>query len=182
LKPVRSRRQAREAAVRALYELEIGGGKPDEVLAITLEEAGLSAENAAYAETLVRGYRRNASTLDHTIAQALIDYDFTRLAAVDRNLLRVATYELLHEPEIPPAVTIDEAVMIAKRYSTAESSKFVNGVLGRLLRESAKATWTRPAEPTQPEEEPEPQEPEIEVEEVEESELPRVGLWKIRGD
>ncbi len=138
---VRSKRKAREAAMRTLYEIEIGHTDTSSALEVTLEEADLAPDLAAYAERLVRGIRGMIPIIDQKLSSIVIDYDYNRIAAVDRNVLRVAAYELLEIPEIPPAVTINEAIEIAKRYSTAESGKFVNGVLGRLLQDTPKANW-----------------------------------------
>jgi transcription antitermination factor NusB len=81
----------------------------------------LSPDLGEYAMKLVRGVRGSLFRLDARIIPVLKDYDYNRLAVVDRNLLRIATFELLEEAAIPPAVTINEAIEIAKKYSTAES-------------------------------------------------------------
>lgn len=172
--------------MRALYEIEIGHADTTSALQVTLDEANLPSDMAAYAERLVRGIRGNIAIIDHKLATIIKDYDYNRIAAVDRNVLRVAAYELLEVPEIPPAVTINEAIEIAKRYSTAESGKFVNGILGRLLQDSPKANWD-PA--TAPLEEDELLEEETEMEVVEEvveetsdegKLASKFGTWKLR--
>jgi transcription antitermination protein NusB len=184
----RSRRKAREAGLRALYEVEIGKLPAETVLTDTLEAAQLPPEIAAYAERLVNGVLENKADLDQRISSLILDYDYDRIAVVDRNVMRIAAFELFHEPAIPPAVILNEAIEIAKKYSTAESGKFVNGVLGRLLQDSPKANWD-PA--TAPKEEPEEifHEPEPEVEEVtidadsdEAKKLSRIGGWKLRAE
>jgi len=172
--------------MRALYEIEVGHTDTNSALLVTLEEANLPPDMAAYAERVVRGIRGNIAIIDHKLASIVRDYDFNRIAAVDRNVLRVAAYELLEVPEIPPAVTINEAIEIAKRYSTAESGKFVNGVLGKLLQDSPKANWD-PA--VAPEEFDEPLEDEIESEIIEEvveatsdegKLASKFGAWKVK--
>jgi len=183
---VRARRKAREAALRALYQLEITRSLMEEGIQDTLEHAELSSDLAEFMQTLVRGVRHHQNDLDELLASLITDWDYDRVAPIDRNLLRIGAFELLHLPQVPPAVSINEAVELAKKYSTAESGKFVNGVLGKLLAQSPKAKWD-PA--TAPEEEPwveaaEP-EPEAVVEEVAEDspeaeELRRVGLWRLR--
>jgi N utilization substance protein B len=137
----KSRRKAREAALRALYEVELGHSRPEDAAVMAADAMNLSPDLGEYALRLVLGVRRELSRLDAMIGPLLKDYDASRLAAIDRNLIRLASYELLEEPAVPPAVTINEAVEIAKRYSTAESGRFVNGVLGRLLRDTEKANW-----------------------------------------
>jgi len=183
---IRSKRKAREAAMRALYEIELGHSDTNSALEVTLEEAALPKDMAAYAERLVRGIRSNLAIIDHKLATIIIDYDYNRIAAVDRNVLRVAAYELLEIPEIPPAVTINEAIEIAKRYSTAESGRFVNGILGRLLQDSPKANWDPATAPFEANEVLErDEEPEV-VEEVvaetsDEGKLAsKFGTWKVR--
>lgn len=184
----KSRRKAREGALRALYEIEVGKTRVHEAIEATAAEFNLSTDLAAYSERIVRGVRDNLATLDEAISARLKDYDFTRLAAIDRNILRVAAFEIYYVPEMPPAVTINEAIEIAKRYSTAESGRFVNGVLGKLLLSSPKANWDPATAPKEEREEPE----EVAEEEVEEIDVTpddpnfkaasRVGGWKIRSD
>ena len=181
----RSRRKAREAALQTLYEIEVGKGTPETALHNTLEAAALPDELAAYAERLTNGVRSQQAELDQQISALVEGYDFNRLAAVDRNILRVAAYELFYEPAVPPAVTINEAVEIAKKYSTAESGRFVNGVLGKLLQASPKATWDPTTAPREadPEEVVQETSEETAVEEVtteQAEQLAKVGGWKLR--
>ncbi len=183
---VRSKRKAREAALRTLYEIELGHSDPTEALQITLEEASLAPDISAYAEKLVLGIRKNQHEIDRRLAYFIKEYDYSRIAAVDRNILRVAAYEILELPEIPPAVTINEAIEIAKRYSTAESGKFVNGVLGALLKDTPKANWDPETAPPEIDyvvsEEPEPEIIEEVVEEGSEDAkiATRYGVWKLQ--
>lgn len=185
--PVRSRRAAREACLCALYEWEIGGEKIETAVDNTVESSDLSADLENWFRTVTFGVIEGRESLDRMLQGKLQDWDLPRMATVDRNILRIAAFELFHMPPIPPAVTINEAVELAKKYSTAESGKFVNGVLGQVLQASPKAGW----DPSQaPEEEPYvPDEPESEadVEMVEEgspeaAELQKVGLWRVRED
>src|SRR5579885_3661168 len=137
----RSRRKAREAALQTLYEIEVGKASPETSMANTLEAAALDPELSDYAVRLTAGVREHERELDEKISSLVVGYDYNRLAAIDRNLLRIAGYELFFEPAVPPKVTINEAIEIAKKYSTAESGKFVNGVLGKLVQTSPKANW-----------------------------------------
>ena len=161
----KSRRKAREGALQALFQIEMGHAVVTEAIEHTVIETGVSHDLADYMEQLVRGIYADRRQLDPYIEGFLNGYELERLAAVDRNVIRIGTYELLKVPEMPPAVTINEAVEIAKRFSTAESGKFVNGVLGRILQDSPKKNWTRETAPPGFEEEEAAPEP---VEEVEE--------------
>ena len=86
-------------------------------------------------QQLVEGALSRRQEIDAAIERHAIGWTIGRMAGVDRNLLRIAMYEILHLPDIPPSVSVDEAVELAKRYSTAESGRFVNGILGSALRE-----------------------------------------------
>ncbi len=138
---MRSRRKSREAALRVLYEMEVGGASLANALASMSEEADSGDDLVPYAERIAKGVREHRIPIDKALAGYLREYDFSRLAAIDRNILRIGAFELLHVPEIPPAVSINEAIEIAKKFSTAESGKFINGVLGRMLMDSDKANW-----------------------------------------
>ena len=186
----KSRRAAREAATRCLYEIEIGGTKSDDAINEAMMHARLRPEIEAYSEGLARGVLERKDEIDTLLRTTITEYDLDRVAAIDRNVLRVAVYELYNRPEIPPAVSIDEAIEIARKYSTLESGKFVNGVLGRILKDSPKAEWDRSAAPSEfePEEEDAEPEEEIEIEEIEvEAESPEAKTaqrhgWVLRAD
>ncbi|HJZ83595.1 MAG TPA: transcription antitermination factor NusB [Polyangia bacterium] len=112
-------------------------GEVDERAHAAAGHAGaLEAEQRAFATKLVLGVTRARTDIDPILARASTHWRLDRMAAVDRNLLRLAVYELLYEADIPASVTIDEAVEIAKRYGTAESPAFVNGVLHRVAAEA----------------------------------------------
>ena len=184
----KSRRKAREAALQTLYEIEVGKASPETSMANTLEAAALDPELADYAVRLTAGVREHERDLDEQISSLVHGYDYNRLAAIDRNLLRIAGYELFFEPAVPPKVTINEAIEIAKKYSTAESGKFVNGVLGRLVEASPKANWDPSKAPVIEDEDivrEQPAEAQVETIEAgskEAEELAKVGGWKLRSD
>jgi transcription antitermination protein NusB len=184
----RSRRKAREAALQTLYEIEVGKASPETSMANTLEAAALEPELSDYAVRLTAGVREHEAELDAQISSLIHGYDYTRLAAIDRNLLRIAGYELFFEPSIPPKVTINEAIEIAKKYSTAESGKFVNGVLGKLVQASPKAEWDPSSTPVVEEveeiirETPTGEVETIEAGSKEAEELAKVGGWKLRSE
>ena len=85
-----------------------------------------------FADPLIRGVLERRDDLDNTIKKYALNWDLHRMAAVDRNILRLAVYEMLHREDIPPVVSINEAVDIAKKFSTQDSGKFVNGILDRI--------------------------------------------------
>lgn len=185
---LKSRRAAREAALRALYAIEIGKTLLPDAVTELKDHADLGAEMTAYAVALVTGVREHLAAIDDLIAARVLEWDYDRVAAVDRILMRIATYELFHQPDVPPKVSLNEAIELAKKYSTADSGRFVNGVLAKVLEASPKAKWVPPAEKeTEELEEPSPLEPAPEVEETtleaeseEAKKLQRAGYWGIR--
>lgn len=124
-----TRREAREHALTLCYELDVRNRSATELL------ADLPAPPDPYAEELVRGVDDQREKLDARIDAAAEHWSLARMAVVDRVLLRIGAYELAEQPGVPTAVVIDQAVELAKRYSTEESGRFVNGVLARLARD-----------------------------------------------
>ncbi len=184
---VKSRRKAREAALRALYEYSLTDTHVFNITHNVFEEMELAPDLASFGEKLVRGVIDNIDEVDSKIESALIDWTMDRLAVVDRTVMRIATFELLHLPSTPPAVTINEAIEIVKRYSTAESGKLVNGVLAKILSESPKANWDPSLATDEFEDEdlemPEPievVEETIEADSAEAKRLSKLGGWTIR--
>lgn len=183
---VRSRRKAREAALRTLYEVEVGNNWIEDAIREAADSAELDEGLRAYHARVVWGVQRQRETLDQGLAPLIHDYGFDRLAAVDRNLLRIAAYEICFEPSIPPAVTVNEAVEIAKKYSTAESGRFVNGVLAQYLRLSPKAEWKQDSAPPEQLEEPVAAAEEaspveaVSPDSSEALEARKIGAWRLR--
>lgn len=141
VKPHLTRRAVRELVVQFLYQVDLSGGSLDEALLMFWEtQAEVGEMGHKFAEELVRGVLEKRSVIDEKIAQYTENWDLPRIAAVDRNILRLAMYEMLFRDDIPPIVSINEAVDIAKKFSTRESGAFVNGILDRL-----KADLTRPS-------------------------------------
>lgn len=126
------RRDAREAAAQYLYQREIHGDETDSGLEEFYRMRGLSPSARRFCESLLRGWMAHRIEVDDVIRKNARNYEFSRLSAVDRNILRVACYELLKCPDVPPAVAINEAIEVAKKFSTEESGKFVNGVLDNI--------------------------------------------------
>jgi N utilization substance protein B len=121
------RRAARERALGLLYEAEVKGLSPAEVLA---EQIIVPEQIAA---DIVAGVSEHLDELDTLIRSKLSGgWDFTRLAPVDRAVLRIGAYELAHRPDVPTKVVLNEAIELAKTYSTEDSGRFVNGVLAAV--------------------------------------------------
>lgn len=134
-----SRRNAREIALQILFQLDVQDRLTDaqaiELFFRHLAEGEHDEADRAFAERIVRGVREDLAGVDAVIGRASRNWRIERMARVDRNLLRLAVWELKHERDVPAKVAINEAIEIAKRYGTAESPAFVNGVLDRCLEE-----------------------------------------------
>ncbi len=120
------RHQARERAVTLLYEAELKGRRPSEVL----DELAVAPD--PYAVSLVRTVEERQEEIDGLIGAAAIGWEVARMAVVDRNVLRLAVAELLGRPDVPTPVILNEAVELVSAYSTDDSGRFVNGVLATL--------------------------------------------------
>ena len=138
-----SRRKARELALQMLFQWELGGHTPEHVIATFLQTQRLDPEVESFARALFEGAVSEVEALDRRVREHAEHWRLERMAAVDRNLLRVALYELLRHPETPPAVVINEALEIARRFSGEDSVEFVNGVLDAIRK-------TLPASPPAP--------------------------------
>jgi N utilization substance protein B len=128
-----ARHSGREAALQMLFQLEASGTSAEETIELfwrTFDEA--DPEGRSYADTLVRGVADTTAALDERIAAASQNWRLERMSRVDRNLLRLGTWELMTRQDVPRAVILDEAVELAKSFGTDESSGFVNGVLDRI--------------------------------------------------
>jgi len=125
-----NRRLARELALQTLYSVEVGRHEPAQALADVAEGADLG-EDRAFVRDLVLGTLESSEECDSVIVPLLQGWTIERLPTLDRLLLRMGVYELRHRRETPPAVVINEAVELAKKFSTEDSGRFVNGVLDR---------------------------------------------------
>lgn len=117
-----------------LYQWDITREPMDRVAALFWQVRTTTDETRARAEALTRGAQGELPRIDAAIAEAATNWRFDRIAAVDRNILRIAAYELMMEPQTPASVVIDEAIEMAKRFSEAEAPAFVNGVLDAVKR------------------------------------------------
>lgn len=149
---MRKRTQARELALQILYQVDMTGrdlrdvlegfwrDREDFLLAknekekASLDQEREDIEVREYTETLVRGVLDHLESIDKIIVRFAENWTMNRMAYVDRNILRLSTYELLHTNEIPVKVAINEAVELAKRFGEDDSSKFVNGILDRIAK------------------------------------------------
>ena len=129
---VGARRKARGLALKALYEIDSVGHEIEETLTYLLAEAGLSVENAAFTRELVSGVIHNKQKIDDNIQRFAPAWPMEQISVVDRNILRLAIFEILLDNKVPVKVAINEAVELAKTFGGDNSSKFVNGVLGSV--------------------------------------------------
>ena len=134
---MRKRTKARECVLQILYTMDVSGIKADEALSEFWDEhPSFIEEIREFAEELVKGVRKDIEKIDKIISEHATNWTLKRMAVVDRNILRLAAYELLFRSDIPPKVSINEAVDIAKKYGDANSGKFVNGILDRIGKEA----------------------------------------------
>ncbi len=129
----RGRRQARTIALQALYELDMTGHTPEYALGCRIKEAPLPEAGISFAFELVEGVVDNVQQVDSLMGALAPEWPVEQIAAIDRNILRIAMFELLSDLGTPPKVAINEAVELAKMFGSDSSPRFVNGVLGTLV-------------------------------------------------
>jgi N utilization substance protein B len=134
------RRIARELVVRILYEAEAIGAGAQDVMARTLEETELAPNNREYVERTVIGVTEKTAEIDRRIAKCSRNWRIERIARMDLAILRHSVYEVLFSDEVTPAIASNEAVLLAKMYGTADSAKFINGIVGGIIRAVKKKT------------------------------------------
>jgi len=130
---VKPRRKARVVAFQALFEVDQAGHDPEASLGRRMQEDPVPEAQQAYCRALYHGTLRNLPPLDQAIQEIAPEWPLEQMAPVDRNLLRLAAYELLADASTPAKVTINEAVELAKLFGSDSSARFVNGVLGTLF-------------------------------------------------
>lgn len=148
--PVGARRRGRQLALALLYAADVGHRSLTEIIQQTgamlnilipswqmppQEAVKIGAEIEAFGSQLVRQYLEHTEVIDKTISEQAEGWRIERMPVVDRNILRLALTEMWYLPEVPIGATIDEAVELAKEYATAESGKFINGILGAVSRQ-----------------------------------------------
>ena len=140
-----ARTTAREAALQMLYAIEASGTAVELAIKYFWWELPGDPEDREYADTVVHGVSSQLEQLDQWIRAASQNWRLERMTRVDRNVLRIGTWEILQQAAIPRAVILDEAVELAKRFGTEESGAFVNGVLARIADDCGRVDQDRPA-------------------------------------
>jgi transcription antitermination protein NusB len=129
-----ARRKARELALQMLFQHDMSGNAPDQILT-TFEELQKSKPNTReFATRIFRGTVDHLGKIDEMITAQADNWRLSRMAVVDRNIIRMCVYEFLHEEDTPKLVIIDEGIEIAKKYGTQKSSQFINGILDGILK------------------------------------------------
>jgi len=135
-----SRRRAREIALKVLFQIDLVNADPKEALTYILSKGfdGESNFDVDFAKRLITGVLEKQNEIDKIIKDTSRYWDLERMACVDRNIMRVALYELFYEKDIPPNVAVNEAVELAKKYGGGDSGRFVNGILGKVVEDIKK--------------------------------------------
>ena len=123
------RRRARECALQMLFQMDVAGGTPEEIFGQFWTDQVAPPDLRSFAEDLVKGVARERLFLDNVVASSAENWRIERMAVVDRNVLRMAVYEMVFDPEVPPIVAIDEAIEVARKFGSEESGAFINGIL-----------------------------------------------------
>lgn len=126
------RRQARENALHALYLVDTARTPGDQAFAWVHDRREADPGTLAFTRALFDGTLRHLPEIDERLGKTAANWALSRMAAVDRNILRLAAFELIHTPETPMRVIIDEALEIARKFSTEESTRFINGILDQI--------------------------------------------------
>lgn len=130
-----SRRLAREAALRVLFQVEVGHSDVQEAIRYNASELGLDEGGRSFAASLCLGTLEHRAEIDRVIEEYAVDWRVERMPYVDRNILRMAVYELLYGDGVPASVAVNEAVELAKVYGDRDSGRFINGILGNVVRD-----------------------------------------------
>lgn len=132
-----SRRLAREAVLKALFAVDLGNHPVHRAVEDVLAEANLPPRDADFARELAIGAVEHKDESDRVISERAVGWTIERMATVDRNILRLAIFELNHRDDIPANIAVNEAVELAKRFGEEDSGKFINGILGEFVRAQA---------------------------------------------
>ncbi|MEM9379995.1 MAG: transcription antitermination factor NusB [Planctomycetota bacterium] len=136
---MKKRTRSRELALQFLYQIDLLGQDKMEDLTEFLRQEGGDGETTKYARQLVEGTVDATPEIDEEIQAVAQNWQIERMAVIDRNVLRMATFELLHCDEIPPKVAINEGIELGKRFSTQNSGAFINGILDKIKNRAATA-------------------------------------------
>ncbi len=140
---MRRRTKAREVALQFLYQLDLRGEEVMDQLTEFLEMATKDRDVQEFALRLITGTKELRPEIDEVLSRVAKNWDLRRMATIDRNILRMAIFELLYCEDIPPKVSINEGIELGKKYSTANSGAFVNGILDRVKNEHARKNPSR---------------------------------------
>ena len=127
-----SRRKAREAAFKVLFQVEQANAEPDKALLRTVDEYPLAEKDQRFTQELIGGTLEHICIIDQRIAEYSKEWSLQRMSSVDRNIMRIACYEILFYDDSQPVVAINEAIEMAKRYGDENSPSFVNAILDRI--------------------------------------------------
>src|SRR4051794_19911152 len=152
------RTRGREIALQVLYQTDLNSGLASEEIRRFVERRLLGDKKLCeFTRNLIAGIQSNQPRIDALISEVAENWRIDRMAAIDRNILRLGAYEILYCPDVPTKVAINESLELAKRYSTGQSSRFVNGILDRLQAADAAGKESTPGTRPGPEPEPEPE-------------------------
>ena len=126
------RKLSREAAMKLVYQVEIQKDDREEQIRLSLEQPSFTKKDKIYIEDVVKGVLDNTEKIDELIEKYAIGWKINRISKVDLSILRVSIYEILFREDIPYNVTLNEAVEMAKKYSTSEAGAFINGILSKI--------------------------------------------------
>lgn len=128
-----SRRTARAAALQALFQIDLTKTDIDKAVDFAAGENALEGKQVEFVRDLVTGVVNHLEALNQVIKAVAIEWELERIAVVERNILRIALYEMCYPTETPLNVAVNEAIELAKTFSSQESAKFINGILGKVL-------------------------------------------------
>lgn len=129
-----TRRKSREYALQILFDIDFSHDKLGDIWNVFWESNVAEPDIIDFSKILVEGTLRNLKEIDTLLEEASTNWKLTRMAAVDRNIMRMAAYEIIHQKDIPPSVTINEAVEISKKFGTEDSPSFINGILDKVAK------------------------------------------------
>jgi len=130
------RTRARELALQCLYQIDVNRVSPDEGRENFWSGIKVSEEIKEYADSLIKGTCENLEKIDSLIKKYAQNWEISRMATIDRNILRMSCFEMSAMKEVPPKVVINEAIELAKKYGDVDSPKFINGILDKIFKES----------------------------------------------
>ncbi|MFC2165166.1 transcription antitermination factor NusB [Acidobacteriota bacterium] len=130
------RRKSREGTLQILFQLEFDDSEPDDVIKQFWKGKKASREIKDYSSFLIKGIISHQDSIDRIIQSASDHWRLSRMAVVDRNILRMAVFELLYEEGLAPAIVINEAIEVSKKFSSEQAAQFINGILDALRRQS----------------------------------------------